>query len=212
MKSKFAVVGLILAAVLSFGSPAQAVTVDYVRDYGTDAGQTAPIYGGAGQMSDDYVTVKDEYDSGGNRFYDTISFNNSGTVNSLMLTLVISGAQWSPFFESWRVYGSTNGGTTPADRLQLGSALSNGNSWVVTLLAGSGSVFSQAISNGVFAFWFGDLGGLPNSFQLDRATLSVTTTAAVPLPAGVLLLGSGLGALGFFGWRKKHAARAPAAA
>lgn len=210
MKKILAIFGVALAAAFAFGGSAQALTItsDYVRDYGTGAGQIAPLYGSVGQMSTNYVTVIDRNDGGGNRFYDAFSFDNSASVDSLKLTLNITSAQ-NKFLEYWRVYGSTNGGTSESDRLTLGSALSNGSSWVVTLLAGSGSVFTQAITSGVFGFWFGDEGWFSNDFKLDKATLSVVSTlAAVPLPAGVLLLGSGLGALGFFGWRKRRLAGA----
>lgn len=216
MKKLLTVAGYVLAAVLAFGGPAlAATTTDYVRDYGTGAGQIAPQYGSVGLMSTNYVRVRDSNDDGGNRFYDAFVFDTSGTIDSLMLTLHISGARDNlgqfNLGEAWSVYGSTNGGTSANDRLQLGSILSNGSSWVVTLLAGSGAVFDQAIASGIFGYWFGDSGYLSNSFQLDKAILSVTATV-VPLPAGVLLLGSALGALGLFGWRKRRSAGAPAAA
>jgi hypothetical protein len=210
MRKLLAAAGIVLAAAFAFASPALAVTTttDYVNDYGTGAGKVIPKYGSVGQMSSDYVTVKDSADNIGNRFYDQIAFDNSGTIDSLSLTLTISGGldnvTWGIFPEDWRVYGSTNGGTSVTDRLQLGSALTNGGNWVVTLLATAGSaIFDQAVNSGLFAFWFGDEAFGSNSFKLYDATLSVTsTTAAVPLPAGLPLLAGGLALLGMLGARR----------
>lgn len=55
------------------------------------------------------------------------------------------------------------------------------------------------------------IGPNPGISQIGYLTAQVTETAATPLPAAILLFGSGLGAMGLFGWRRKIKASAAAA-
>jgi hypothetical protein len=56
---------------------------------------------------------------------------------------------------------------------------------------------------------FNTMTGLPGGIVHTDLTLSGSATApATPLPAGLPLFASGLGALGLLGWRRKRKARA----
>lgn len=56
------------------------------------------------------------------------------------------------------------------------------------------------------------IGPNPGISQIGHLTAQVTETAATPLPAALLLFGSGLGVMGLFGRRRKVKASAAAAA
>ncbi len=192
MKQGFLAAGLALLATFAIGQAASAAPVAFTHDYGTGPGQVAPIYGGVGTTASDYVRVLDRLDSGGNRFYDEISFSGFDTINSVTLTLDFADAGPSGNFisgELWSVYGTRNGGTAAqTDRVTLGTLA--GTSWTQTFT--SGEIFNQALSSGAFAFWFGDSRGGASDFKLYSAIVTVDgTVAPIPLPAaGLLLIGS----------------------
>jgi len=70
---------------------------------------------------------------------------------------------------------------------------------VVGLSRGVGLTFDHGISSLVFSTTDGYDNG-----QIDN--LYYASASAVPVPAALPLLASGLGALGFFGWRRKRSA------
>jgi hypothetical protein len=187
------------------------VTTTIVHDYGTST-NTRPIAGGEGtRTAATYVTVDDNRSQGRAPFYDAFDLSSiAGTITSLTLNLTIADAgpgatglaAW--FSESWRVYGTINGNTSTSagvGPVQLGDPLVYSLAW--TFLVDAGDVLQQAVTSGLFAFWFGDEAFGSNSLKLYDATLSVTsTTAAVPLPAGLPLLAGGLALLGMLGARR----------
>ena len=199
-----------LALSLALGGAAQAATATFTHDYGTVDG-AAPIYGSGGTMAADHVKVLDTYDSAGNRFYDELDFTSltGSTINSLTLTLQFADAPYQPFiigsWQEWIVFGTTNGGTNPSDRSQIGGRLNSSGlaTWEQLLVVGN--VFDQAVSAGKMAFWFADEGGLVNTFKLYSASVTVDYTpaaAAVPLPAGGVLLVGALGGIAALRRRK----------
>lgn len=205
-----------VAALIGAASATQAATVPFsetiTQQFGTQPGYVSPVWGSGGTMGADYVTVLDKADSTGNRFYHEISFADLvyDSISSLTLAFKVAEAPYTNFMgfaaEDWRVYGSTNGKTSVADRAQLGSRL-DGDTWMVTLV--EGSVLDQALASGKMAFWFGDEGYLSNTFKLYSAAVTldgqVAAPAPVPLPAaGVLLIGA-LGGLGVLRRRKRAA-------
>ncbi len=203
---RFLCASLALGTCLGLSGMAGAATVDITKDYG---GAVTPIYGSGGTMAADHVSVIDRNDTTGNRFFDKFNFGAlvSGTVNSIKLTLHYSLAPHTTSFgfskEDWRVYGTTNGGTSTTDRIQVGNRLSSSSTATWTATFTSGSVFSQALTSGVFAFWFGDEGYAANDFNLYSAAVTVDyTPATVPLPAGGILLLGGLGGLALLRRRK----------
>jgi hypothetical protein len=60
---------------------------------------------------------------------------------------------------------------------------------------------SVSIGPGTYDLWYTAANGLP-------AALDATSTPATPLPAALPLFGTGLGALGLLGWRRKRKSRA----
>lgn len=209
----FTITGMAMAAAIAVAPAANAATFTetFTHNYGTGAGDVAPIHGSGGTMRGDHVRVEDRADSTGNRFFDAIDFSSLAwkSINSITLTLGISDARDRVIgipYEDWRVFGSTNGGTSVADRTQMGNRLGSGDTWSITLTGGD--VFAQALTAGKMAFWFGEETFIPNSFRLYSASLTIDgiAPAPIPLPAtGLLLIGS-LGGLAALRRRKKIAA------
>jgi hypothetical protein len=91
------------------------------------------------------------------------------------------------------------------DGVQIqGSSLTNpnsGNAYVEYsfLVSGTGSDTLKFFEN------------VPGFGALALDDVSLTSVAATPLPAALPLFASGLGALGFLGWRRKRTARSLAA-
>lgn len=131
---------------------------------------------------------------------------NAGSLSSL--PLVFSNSPGSPYFIS--VGNSVNGadqifGGTDDFVLQLRFADANslGNP---TLPICTDPGFSCGGNPTFYAS-----GYTLASYSADGWFATSASVSATPLPASLALLGSGLGALGLFGWRRKKKVAAPAA-
>lgn len=194
-----------LALSATLAAPAEAATLlgSFQHDYGSDAGRIDPP--GTDTLNAASVTVSDQ--SSG-RFSDSFDFSSLAydSIDSFSLTLTYAGA--GPSFslaclgicELWtvRVQGSNAAGFdddlfgilagTPTQTFGLSAADD----------VGSISAFAQSVASQTYAFWFSEWSLGADSFRLSSARLEVFGTppiAAVPLPAGGLLLLGGLGAL-----------------
>lgn len=80
---------------------------------------------------------------------------------------------------------------------------------------GTGFLFFLPGALGALGVYFSEGGasGTPNYGSFGEATLTVTggPNGVVPIPAALPLLASGLGALGFIGWRRKRKEKLAAA-
>lgn len=124
---------------------------------------------------------------------------------------------------NWLLGGATDGGGTGVASISvLGVGAPTGNeTWSVSgnvyqymmialKQANSFALFRLDTSEGLAGLW-GTLGPGGSVDGLSHASIWYAgNLAAVPLPAGVLLLGSALAALGFIGRRRKHASAAAA--
>ncbi len=85
----------------------------------------------------------------------------------------------------------------------------------MTLASLSSSQYSAGVFWGSFAVDFVRIGfgqegpdGIPGNYFVDD--LTINTASATPLPAALPLFASGIGAMGFIGWRRKRKASAAA--
>jgi hypothetical protein len=149
-----------------------------------------------------------------------------GTTNSNFLSLGLGGlgvfSFSTPFTGPGNVVEVTNGtvATYPESaKIYVGSSYTPGSFDISSfmLLTTISNIGSQAPLGVTIPFggtWLYlairdfTIGG-PSTDGFDVNSVGV---AAVPLPAGVALLGAGLGVLGFVGWRKKRSAGLHAAA
>jgi hypothetical protein len=203
-----------LALSATLAAPAQAATLlgSFQHDYGSDAGRIDPP--GTDALNAASVTVSDQ--SSG-RFSDSFDFSSLAydSIESFSLTLTYAGA--GPSFslaclgicELWtvRVQGNNSSGFdddlfglltgTPVQTFNLSASDD----------VGSITAFAQSVASQTYAFWFSEWSGGADSFRLSSARLDIYGTppiAAVPLPAGGLLLMGGLGA--FAALRRRTAA------
>ncbi len=194
-----------LALSATLVAPAEAATLlgSFQHDYGTDAGRIDPP--GTDTLDAASVTVSDQ--SSG-RFSDAFDFSSLAydSIESFSLTLTYAGA--GPSFslaclgicELWTVRVQ---GTDPSDSDDDQFGILTGAPTQAFGLSAASDVggitaFAQSVASQTYAFWFSEWSLGADSFRLSSARLEVYGTpsiAAVPLPAGGLLLLGGLGAL-----------------
>ena len=200
-----------LVAVLALGAalaqPAVAAPVSlgsFTHNYGIGAYDPS----GNDVLSAGYVSVSDKSTD---RFAD--SFNISAllgnTIDKLALTLTFSSAGPSGFSfecnsfnvfataECWKVrVQGANSSAASDDYFATLFTPQSPQTFALTSATDTGAItaFANSLSTGIFAFWFSEESSDLDAFQLSSAKLEVFgTPAAVPLPAGGVLL---LGALG----------------
>ena len=190
-----------LAMAATFGlSVAQAAPVSHTDThlYGTASGHIDP--GGNDALNPTFVRVSDNSTS---RFNDRFDFSSSGctTINSVTLTLNYTGAGPGLLpLELWavRVLGSNNPAATDDYFGGLVDILSP-TSHVLTLASDVLDVdaFANTLTTETLAFWFSEFTPGTDVFRRYSARIDIAgdLAAAVPLPAGGLLLLAGLGGL-----------------
>ena len=201
-----------LAAVLALGAalaqPAAAAPVSlgsFTHNYGIGAYDPS----GNDVLSPGYVTVSDQSTA---RFSD--SFNISAllgnTIDKLALTLTFSSAGPSGISfacgivslapsECWKVrVQGANSSAASDDYFATLFTPQSPQTFALTSATDTGAItaFANSLSTGIFAFWFAEETLFADKFNLSSAKLEVFgTPAAVPLPAGGLLLVGALGGL-----------------
>jgi hypothetical protein len=203
--------GFALIAGLALASTAPAATLGtFTHNYGNDTGQFDP--NGNDVLSHGFVTVSDQSSA---RFNDSFDFSSLSysSINSLALTLTFSRAGPSFFFvlptELWavRIQGSNPAGFLDDQFAFLSDAASP---QTTTISAATDNflvnAFAQSVATQSLAFWFSEFSFGGDNFRLASATLTVDGVAAVPLPAGGLMLMGALAGLGAL--RRRKAARA----
>lgn len=199
---------LAMAATLGL-SAAQAAPVSYtaIHNYGNGPGDVNP--GGNDPLTANYVQVRDFSKK---RFNDSFDFSSFAytTISSITLTLNYNGAgpvRPSNPTEFWRVriLGSNNAAATDDQFGALTSSLST-TSYLLTAaidtLRGR-NAFANALNTQSLAFLFAENTSGRDIFRLYSARIDIVgdlagvsrVSAAVPLPAGGLLLLAGLGGL-----------------
>ena len=184
------------AALVSFGPAANALT------YTTSGAATMYSLGDTLNTQYDVLQV----DAGGG----SLVANTSIQLNKLTFTAginaLVPAVNHYTFSESVTVVG------TGSQTLNIPFNLSINYSDTLTILGGQtlsflvGANLWTLVVNGL------TIGPNPGISQIGYLTAQVTETAATPLPAALLLFGSGLGAMGLFGRRRKLKASAVAAA
>ena len=199
----------VLALAAALGQPAAAAPVlldSFTHSYGTGAYDPS----GSDALSSGHVTVSDQSTV---RFSDSFSLASvlGDSIDSLALTLTFTSAGPSGFSfacglvsfslsnECWKVRVQGANSSTQSDDYfaTLFSALSP-QTFTLSAATDTSSInaFATSLSTGSFAFWFSEQTVLADKFNLSSAKLEVFgTPAAVPLPAGGLLLIGALGGL-----------------
>lgn len=211
--------GAVLALGVALASPAAAAPLgSFTHNYGTGAYDPS----GSDALSTGYVTVSDQSSV---RFSDSFNFASlqpGNSIDSLALTLTFSaagpdgisfacGAVSFNVSECWQLRAQGANSSTQSDDY-FATLFSNLSPQTFTLSAatdtGGVNAFATSLSTGTFAFWFAEQTGNflhTDKFNLSSAKLEVFgTPAAVPLPAGGLLLLGALGGLAAL--RRKRAA------
>ena len=202
--------GAVLALGAALAQPAAAAPVlldSFTHNYGTGAYDPS----GSDALSAGHVTVSDQ---SAVRFSDSFSLASvlGDSIDSLALTLTFSSAGPSGLSfacgyaslslsnECWavRVQGANSSTQSDDYFATLFSALSP-QTFVLSAATdtlGGVNAFATSLSTGTFAFLFSEQTILADKFNLSSAKLEVFgTPAAVPLPAGGLLLIGALGGL-----------------
>jgi hypothetical protein len=194
--SKLAVAIVAGAALLTFVPTANAVTFS--------ASGAATMYGLGDTLNTQFDVLQVDAGAG------SLVANTTVQLNKLTFTAginaLVPAVNHYTFSESVTVAGAGS------QTLQVPFDLSIDYSDTLTILGGQtlsflvGANLWTLVVNGL------TLGPNPGIAQFGYLTAQVTETAATPLPAALLLFGSGLGAMGLFGRRRKVKASAAAAA
>ena len=126
-------------------------------------------------------------------------------INSVAMTEALSGAVSADgltvsIFDFYADNNATDGfGCAQLNCVERSSA-SNGDDGAINILYGLLKLTSTV----------GNDGALYTSQVAAQSSFKVTAVSAVPVPAALPLLASGLGALGFIGWRRKRRVQASA--
>lgn len=198
-----------LSAVIGLGAAADAATVTFTQNYGTDFGAAGTATQGAAPR----VTYGSNYarlnDGSGTPFYQQFSLAGIGNqINAISVTVNYANAGNGFFLsEQWQTFtaGALTGGgnldTSSATRISLGTLVGSGS---VTYQL-TGTALTTALAADAVGIWFGEFAPWSNNFDLSSISVQVS---AVPLPAGGVLL---LGALGGLAVLRRRKASQPAA-
>lgn len=194
------VLGKILIATAFFGTSASAASaVTYataVTDYNQGAGITdinrTYTANAVGATTGNFLSLG----LGGDAVF---TFDSAFTGPAAIIE-VTNGTR-STYRETAEVYGGT--GYDAATNTLIGAVLLD----TITNANATATVLFTGIYNFLKILDTSPSGAGRDGFDID--TVSV---AAVPLPAGIPLLGGGLALLGFMGWRKKHVGQPVSAA
>lgn len=200
------VAALAMAAILGL-SGAQAAPVSYTDThlYGSGPGRIDPP--GSDAIATNNVTVRD---NSATRFSDSFDFSSFvyTTISSISLTLVYNSANtFQPLVPSnptelWsvRILGSNAAAATDDYFGVLIDTLSPTTYVLTASIDGFFGIdaFANTLSTGKLAFWFSEITGGNDGFNLRSAKIDIAGDLApvpVPLPAAGLLLVAGFGGL-----------------
>ncbi len=205
------VTGFAVIAGMALAGMAPAATLGtFTHNYGSAPGRIDP--GGNDLLSRSFVTVNDRSTG---RFFDSFDFSSLSysSITSIALSLQFTRAGPSGSIlvptELWavRIQGSSSGAFLDDQFAFLSDA---GSPQTTTISAATDILLVNAFANSLatksLAFWFSEFTTGGDNFRLSSATLTVNGVAAVPLPAGGLLLVGALAGLGAL--RRRKAARA----
>lgn len=203
LRSKLAVAIVAAVALLAFAPTANAVTYS-TSGVNIDASGGPANYGFGG-------TLHTQYDA---LIVDTISGslvpNSTIRLNSLMFVAGFNALVPAGYHYSFSETLSIGGAAPQTLSVPFDIYMDSGHRLVVpggqTLSFMVGASLWTLVVNGL------TLGPNYGSPQFGYLTAQVTETAATPLPAAILLFGSGLGAMGLISRRRKAKAAAAAAA
>ena len=209
--------GFLIAAVIALGvsTPASAVTASYDlnvisnANIGTGSQGTVTLTENGANQVDIVVTLK----SG-------VKFVNTGGPHTPFVFNLVAGKTSASVFNfnpsSFSVQGTNNDATpygTFTNGVQysggMGSGAGSPGPLLFSVLYAGGLTIADFIQNSFGMFFAADLFGTGGN--TGSVAANAVSVSAVPLPAGVPLLGAGVALLGFMGWRKKRSASAVAA-
>jgi hypothetical protein len=214
-------------------SPANAVTITWTFNSGTgaasstaaqtynaDAPNSATTLTAQGFLDNTFVTPEKLYNknTGGNEIGLGLNSDPNGQheiEGSQVLEIVLNLAHTSMTFsmnsvdnhEGWQVYGSTSGIAGTFSLLMSNTGLLDQGLHTLDSAHGGADLFYYFayIDDGAPS------GGQGSNILLHNLSIEATTGRngdPTPLPAALPLFGTGLGAMGLLGWRRKRKARA----
>ena len=211
-------------------TPASAVTITWTFNSGTgaapnsnaqtyaaDAPNATTTLTAQGFLNNTFATPEILYNknTGGNEIGLGLNSDPNGQheiEGSQVLKIVLNLAHTSMTFsmnsvdnhEGWQVYGSTTGGAGTFSLLMSNTGLLDQGLHTLDAAHGGADLF--------YYFAYVDdgspSGGQGSNILLHTLSIEATTgrEGSTPLPAALPLFGTGLGALGLLGWRRKRKA------
>ena len=213
------VVGLAPASATTitwtFNSGSGAAANSNAQTYNADAPNSSTTLTAQGFLNNTFATPATLYNKngGGNEIGLGLAIDGQHEIaGSEVLKIVLNLAHTSMTFsmnsvdnhEGWQVYGSTSGGAGTFSLLMSNTGLLDQGLHTLDAAHGGADLF--------YYFAYVDdgspSGGQGSNILLHTLSIEATTgrEGSTPLPAALPLFGTGLGALGLLGWRRKRKA------